>query len=158
MPYPTTSIISAVMAKWDDLLAAGFPDGSRPAIYLDSAPLVADGSQVRPPYAVLRDNGQTPTYTDFERTTLEVCEFDLEIYYADLGDCDTAAAAVRLNGGTRADARGFDWGELAALGLPRESYQIRRDRERREVAGVGLDGKRVHRLTMSYTVTVKEVP
>lgn len=156
MAYPTTSIISAVLEKFRELAPANFPGGSRPDIYLDSAPLVASGDQVRPPYVVLRDNGQTPTYLEFERVTLEVCEFDLEIYYVDLGDCDTAAAAIRLNGSTRVLALGFDFGSLPALYLSRESHQILRTRERRALAGLSQSGARTHSVTLSYRVTIKE--
>lgn len=153
---PTTSIIAAVMSHYDGLTAANFPDGSRPSIYLDSAPLV-NGSQVYPPYVILKDQGQTPIpLTEFERNTLEVCQFVLEVYYRELGDVDTAVAAIKLNGGTRDQAQGFDCGTLSDLTSPRSTHQVLRTRETRSLAGYDREGKRVHVCRLEYKVTVKE--
>lgn len=152
----TGSVIAAVMSKFDALTAANFPGASRPSIYLDEAPQV-DGTQVRPPYVVLRDRGTTPAEADFERHTLEVTEFTLEIYYAALADCDTAAQAVKLNGGTRAQAQGFDYGTLSDLSLlSRSTHSVVRTAERRRFAGVSLSGARTHAVELDYRVTVKE--
>lgn len=146
-----SSIIAAVMAKWDALDAANFPSGSRPAIYLDEA-VQADGTQVRPPYAILRDKGLVPEQLGFERQTLEVNEFELEIYYASLADCDTAAEAVKLDGGTRAQGNGFDFGTVT-LAPPRSSFQILRTRETRRFAGLNLSNVRTYVVTLEYKVT-----
>lgn len=153
----TSSIIVAVQSKYASLTASLFPDSARPALYFDSAPLV-DGVQVYPPYVVLKDLGLTPTYLEFERTTLEVNNFAFEIYYPELGDCDTTGNAIKLNGGTRNTALGFDFGELPELGAPRESYQVLRTQEMRSLAGYGKTGPRVHLLRLEYRVTVKEAP
>lgn len=156
MGYPTTSIVLACLSRFEDLAPANFPAGVRPQVYLDAAPQAKNGEQVYPPYCVVRDQGQVPTHIEFERTTLEVVTLFLELYYPTLAECDVAAAATKLNGGSRAAALGFDYGELPALELPRESYQILRTRETRNLAGYGRDGKRVHKVTLEYRVTVKE--
>ena len=153
---PTTSVISAVMSKWNALTAANFPGSAVPALYLDEAPPVASGSQERTPYAVLRDKGQAPVYAEFERTTLEVCEFEIEVFYTSMADMDTAVAAVKLNGGTRDQAQGFDFGDLSDLSSPRSTHQILRTRETRRFSGVNLSGARIHSCTLEYRVTVKE--
>lgn len=154
---PTTSVIVAAQSKYASLTASNFPDSSRPTLYFDSAP-VYDSAQVYPPYVVLVDLGLTPTYLEFERTTLEVNNLAFEIYYPELGDCDTAGNAIKLNGGTRNTALGFDFGDLSDLGAPRDSYQVLRTSERRSVAGYGKPGPRVHLLRIEYRVTVKESP
>ena len=156
---PTTSIISAVMTKYDSLTAANFPSATRPPIYLDEAPPTdSSGVQERPGYVVLRDRGLVPNYLGFERHTAEVNEFELEVFYESLADVDTAVAAIKLNGGTRNQANGFDLGTLSDLISPRSTHQVLRTRETRRFAGVSLSGVRIHSCTLSYRVTVKEDP
>ena len=149
------SIIAAVMSKFDGLDAANFAGGVRPKIYLDSAPLV-NGSQVYPPYVVLKDQGQVPSYVEFERSTLEVCNFAFEVYDYTLADVDTAVTAIALNGGTRDQALGLDYGTLADLSSPRGTHQVLRTRETRSLAGYDREGRRVHVCRLEYRVTVKE--
>ena len=149
------------MSKFDALTAANFPSSTVPPIYLDDPPLADGGSQVRPPYVVLRDNGQTPEL-EFERTTLEVCAFALEVYYptpdsgGPLANVDAAVLAVKRNGGTSAQGLGFDFGTLSDLTTPRSTHEIRRVRETRRSAGFASDGRRVYVCVLEYRVTVKE--
>lgn len=163
---PTTSVIKAVMTKYAALTAANFPGASRPPMYLDEAPRTdSGGSQEYPPYVVLRDGGLEPTYAGFERHTLEVNGFTLEIYYPDdgttsggLAAIDIAAAAIKLNGGTRDQANGFDLGTLSDLTSPRSTHQVLRVRETRRLSGYGRDGKPVYVGTLEYRVTIQENP
>lgn len=153
----TTSVIVAAMNKFDGLTAGNFPSSTVPAIYLDEAPQVtAAGAQLRPPYAVIRDNGQTPNIIGFERTGLEVCEFTIELYYASMADVATAIWAVRLNGGTIGAGSGFDYGTFADLASPRGPYQILRGRVQHTLAGYGHDGKPVYKGSIEYKVTIQE--
>lgn len=159
----TTSIIAAVMTKYDGLTAANFPDATVPPIYLDDPPLVDGAAQVRPPYVALRDNGQVPQY-EFERTTLEVCDFALEVYYptpssgGPLANVDAAVTAIKRNGGAVGAGSGFDYGTLADLTSPRSTHEIRRVRETRRSAGFSHEGRRVYVCILEYRVTVKESP
>ena len=154
----TTSIIAAVISKFESLGAVYFPGSSRPPVYLDQAPLTgAAGEQERPPYVVLRDGGQVPEY-EFERTTLEVCEFTLEVYYETLADVDTAVTAVKRNGGAVGAGLGFDYGTLSDLTSPRSTHEVRRVRETRRLSGVNFVGQRTHVCVLEYRVTVKESP
>lgn len=154
---PTTSAIYAVMLKYDALTAANFPSASRPTIYLDEAPLY-DGGQKHPPYTILRDNGQTPTQLDFERTSLEECDFTIEVYYTSLADVGTAINAIRLNGGTPGQGLGFDYGSLPDLTTPRSSYKIERGTIRHRLSGYGLDGKPIYVGSIDYRITIQETP
>lgn len=156
----TTSVIVACMNKWDSLNAALFPDGTLLPVYLDQAPQVdGTGSQLRPPYATLTDNGQTPTIAGFERTTLEVCEFTIDVYYSNsLANVATAIWAIRLNGGGIGDGLGFDYGELTDFVAPRDSYQVLRGKVQHSLAEYDKDGKPVYKGTIEYKVTVKESP
>jgi hypothetical protein len=156
----TTSVIAAVLTKFNALTAANFPGSARPPIYLDAAPLTdSAGAQERAGdgYVVLRDLGTEPQL-EFERTTLEVGEFDLEVYYRSLADVDTAVAAIKRNGGAVGAGSGFDYGTLSDLVSPRSTHEVRRVREQREFAGLDQTGARVHRCVLRYRVTVKESP
>lgn len=156
----TTSVIYAAILKYRSLDPTNFPDASRPPLYFDYVPQTDDaGAQLRPPYAVLRDLGQTPTIAGFERTTLETCQFTVEVYYVNALDKSAQALwAVRLNGGGIGDGLGFDYGDLPALAFPRESYQVLRGRVQFGFDHFDKDGKPVYKGTIAYKVTVKEVP
>jgi hypothetical protein len=156
----TTSIISAVISKFEALTASGFPSSSRPPIYLDQAPLTdSAGAQENASggYVILRDNGQVPS-GEFERTTFETCDFQMEVYYASLADVDTAVLAIKRNGGAVGAGSGFDFGTLSDLSSPRSTHEIRRTRETRRLAGLSLAGARTYVCTLEYRVTVKESP
>lgn len=160
---PTQSVIAAVMEEFGGLLPSNFPDETRPGIYLDEPPRTDDaGAQLYPPYVVLRDGGLEPSYLGFERATLEVNSFTLEVYYPDSGgglaSVDRAVAAIKLNGGTRDDPRGFDLGTLAALADPRYTHQVLRVRETRRLSGYGRDGRPVYVCSLEYRVAVRENP
>lgn len=156
----TQSIIAASITKFDALTAANFPGASRPALYFDDAPVVnAAGAQVQPTtagYCVLKDDGQDVLSLGFERQTNEVCNFVIEVYYPSLADVDTAVLAIKRNGGTTAQALGFDFGILSDLTSPRGTFEIVRTREQRAGASLGKTGVPVHVCRLSYRVAVQE--
>jgi hypothetical protein len=156
----TTSVISAAITKFEALTASNFPSSTRPPIYLGAAPLTdSAGAQERAGdgYVVIRDLGTEPQL-EFERTTLEVGEFEFEVYYRSLANVDTAVTAIKRNGGAVGAGSGFDFGTLSDLASPRSTHEIRRVRETREFAGIDQTGARVHRCVLRYRVTVKESP
>jgi hypothetical protein len=157
----TQSIIAAALTKFDGLTASGFPSSTRPKIYFDEAPQTdASGDQIRAEsgsgYCVLKDKGQDVKIVSFNLETREVASFDIEIYYTSLADCDTAALAIKRNGGTTAQKLGFDFGTLSDLASPRGTFVVKRAREQRGKAGVGRDGKPVHFCRLSYRVEILE--
>lgn len=156
----TQSIIAAGITKFAGLTAANFPDATRPTLYFDDAPVVtAAGAQVQPTtqgYCVLKDEGQDVTVMGFERQTNEVCNFVIEVYYPFLADVDTAVLAIKRNGGTTAQALGFDFGTLSDLTSPRGTFEMVRTREQRAHAGMGKTGVPVHVCRISYRVIVQE--
>ena len=156
----TQSIIAAAITKFAALTAANFPGSTRPPLYFDDAPVVtAAGAQVQPTaagYCVLKDDGQDVLSLGFERQTNEAAHFVIEVYYPSLGDVDTAVLAVKRNGGTAAQALGFDFGTLSDLASPRGTFEIVREREQRAHAGLGKTGVPVHVCRISYRVVVQE--
>lgn len=152
----TSSVIYAAMEKFDGLSAGGFPGGSRPSVYLDEAPVV-DGSQLYPPYAILRDNGEQFTSLGFERSNLYECAFTIELYYESLADAATAVWAVRLNGGAIGAGSGFDYGTLSTLSVTRTPGQILPPTIRYGLEGYGKASKPVYKAVMDYRITVTEL-
>jgi hypothetical protein len=147
------SVISAAMDKFDGLTAAGFPASTRPKIYLDDAALAASGSQVRPPYAVLTDEGEAPDNA-FGESVIETTRFKLTLYYASLADADTAALCVRFDGGTHTGKAGFDFGTLTVpSGFT--FLSLVRTGSRRFLAGNGTSGERIHAVELSYVAEVQ---
>lgn len=147
------SVISAAMAKFDALTAAGFPSAAVPDIYLDEAPLV-DGAQKYPPYAVIRDEGESPENA-FEQSVIETSRFTITLYYPSLADADAAALAVRFNSGTPQQKLGFDFGTLTGLPAGFSFKSLVRTAARRYFAGYAKAGGRVHAVELSYTATVQ---
>lgn len=157
---PTQSIIAACQKKFAALGPVNFPGGVLPQLYFDRAPQTnTAGTQVQPTtqgYVVLKDNGQDVELMSFQLETREVERFDFEIYYPQLADCDTAALAIKRNGGTTAQKLGFDFGTLPELASPRGTFVIRRVREQRGQRGIGLTGAVVHVCRLSYRVEILE--
>lgn len=147
------SVISAAMTKFDALTASNFPSSAVPAVYLDEAP-VADGSQVYPPYAVIRDEGESPE-NHFDQSVIETSRFTITLYYASLADADSAALAVRFNGGTPQQKSGFDFGTLTGLPTGFTIKSLVRTGSRRFYAGIGKAGQRIHAVELSYTAQVQ---
>lgn len=152
------SVISASRTRYGTLTAANFPDGSRPALYFDEAPLVeahaSDHPQVFPPYVVLRDEGLDPDY-EFELAVVEVSRLSFEAFADTLEDVDLIAEAIKYNGGAVGAGLGFDFGSLSGLPAGAVLKEYRRTGERRYYAGVGKSGQRVHACKLDYRVTVQ---
>lgn len=152
----TSSVILAVMEKFDGLTAGNFPGSSRPSVYLDEAP-VYDGGQLYPPYAIVRDNGEEFTSLGFERSNSYECRFTIDLYYESLADAATAVWAVRLNGGAVGAGSGFDYGTLGTLSVTRTPGQILPPTIRYRLDGYGKASKPVYVATMDYRITVQEL-
>lgn len=147
------SVISAAMTKFDGLTAANFPSSAVPPIYLDEAPLATSSAQVRPPYAIISDEGESPEDA-FGDSVIERTRFKITLYYNLLADADTAALAVRFNGGAHDAGSGFDFGTLSlATGFTHLS--LVRTGSRRFFAGSDMDNLRVHAVELSYETTVQ---
>jgi hypothetical protein len=142
------------MTKFDALTAANFPAAAVPDVYLDEAPAVDGGSQKRPPFAVIADEGESPENV-FGQVVVETTRFKVTLYYNSLADADEAALAVRRNGGTAQQAQGFDFGTLSGLPSGFTLKSLVRTGSRRFFAGYDRDAKRVHAVELSYTATVQ---
>lgn len=152
----TTSIIAAVITKYEALTAAGFPGAARPRIDFGKAPQLVGGLPLRPPYVVLRDLGAPRTVLDFERNSLATPRFAFEVRANTLADVDAIVTAVRLNGGTVGQGLGFDFGTLSDLASPKSTHQILPAAEPRTLEPLDKDGVRVHGARLEYAVSVLE--
>lgn len=141
------SPISAVLSLYDSLTAANFPSGSRPSIYLDEAPLY-DGGQTRVPFVILRDDGQTPTWS-FEADGVYAGGFTLSVYYRTLADCDTALNAILWNGSNPNVKAGLAFATLT-ITAPTYHQRVMPGKIQRAFAGLDYQGQRVHRATCEF--------
>ena len=146
-------VVKATMNLYESLSASLFPGSSRPAIYLDMAPQVASGSQLRPPYVILRDQGRVPEYFS-SFGGIEGGGLVLEVYHNDLGTADSIASAIKYGGGTPSQRLGLDFGTLT-LTTPLSHVVLKRTNERRYTAsGPDLTGKYVYVVELTYRVVV----
>jgi hypothetical protein len=162
----TQSIIRACQLKFATLDAANFPGAARPRFDFDETPQVDEnGAQIRVEgqtgCVVLIDRGQDVKLLNFELTTREVANFDIEVYYESLADVDQAVYAIKRNPPAGADesfapGRGFDFGKLPDLFSPRGTFVIRRVREQRSRVGLNRPGKPVHCCRINYRVEILE--
>jgi hypothetical protein len=92
MPTPYRSVIKAVMELYRSIPATAFPDDDRPEIYLDTA-VESDGStEVRLPYVIIRDGGQTPDWSPAVSDARFDGQFTLEFWYSGDDAMENAAA------------------------------------------------------------------
>lgn len=154
---PTTNVTAAVISRYEALTASNFPSSTRPRIDFGDAAQVASGTQIRPPYVVLRDEGRDVKVLDFERNNLTTVKFAFEVYAASLDDVNTTVAAIRWNGGTVGAGSGFDHGTLSDLTSPKSTHQILPTAAPELLTErLDKDGVRVHGAVLRYAVAVLE--
>lgn len=93
MPTPYRSIIKAVMELYRSIPATAFPDNSQPPIYLDAAVESEGSTEIRLPYVIIRDNGQTPDWSPGVSDARFDGGFTLEFWYSGDNAMENAAAA-----------------------------------------------------------------
>ncbi len=127
-----------------------------PTLYTFDAPAVAvtTGTQVYPTYAVLFDDGTTPSYAD-DYTCSELTNLRLHIYAATLALVDAAVELVKYNGGGVAGQLGMDFGVLTTLITAYGNLSVQRVREHRFAASAtGETGQRIYGAELAYQVAV----
>lgn len=146
-----TSAVAAILNKFDGLTATNFPGAARPDIYLGEAPMY-DGGQLRTPMVVLRDKGQVPTW-DMEVNAIIEGDFDIEIYYRSLADCDTALDAILWNGSSPNQKSGLAFCTLTVSPpLYTENQALLPGKVVREFVGLDYEGQRVHRVVQTFSL------
>ena len=93
MPTPYRSVIKAVMELYRSIPATAFPDDDRPEIYLDTAVESEGSTEVRLPYVIIRDGGQTPDWSAAVSDARFDGSFVLEFWYSGTDAMENAAAA-----------------------------------------------------------------
>ncbi len=149
------SILSAVLSKYDALDATQFPGGVRPPIYLELAPDVVDGLQIRPPYIVV-NIGPGEELLTFESDEIETSQLTMIPYDISVGSIDTTLNAIRFNGRPASENAGFDNGTLPDLtGGTLLSMLLTRTPGGRSYSGMSRTGERVHMGRIEYTIQVQ---
>jgi len=152
MSLMATSVIHAVMERYDALPPAVFPGGVRPPIYLGEAPVSSAGAMLRPPYVVITDQGTRPEYTS-DAGAVETARVQVEVYAVELGAVDQIVLAVRFGGQPPGQRAGLDWAALT-FGPPYAPTHLMRAAEQRGYAGWDYESRRVHYCRLDYEATV----
>ena len=145
-----TSVIAAVMAKYDTLAFA-----PRPPIYFNEAPVKdAAGAAVLPPFVELFDLGTTFAYT-FEYVPVETTTLRLDVYAPSLAAADAIADGVRFGGGGTTDKLGLDHcPDLPLTGL--RGLDLSLEKVARSLEGPrGGTASLVYKVALTYTATAQ---
>jgi hypothetical protein len=87
------------MQKYRSLTAANFPGGVRPEIYLDEAPQQkADGTQLFPPYVIVRDLSANPNWSPGESMAAYTGRATFTVRYQSLDNCVRWWSVMMWNG------------------------------------------------------------
>lgn len=147
------SPLAAAMSLYESLSEGLFPSAARPPVYLDKAPEVASGSQLRTPYVVVTDGGLQPEgRSDYGGP--EAGSLTLQVFARSLGDVDLIVKAVKFGGREPEAKAGLDNSTLP-IDPPYAPVSLIRTRERRSLAGYDHEGQRVHSCEVEYAVTVE---
>lgn len=142
-----TSAFAAVVDRYESLSGV-------PTLYSFDSPVSADGTQVLPPYAVIRDDGTVPSF-DFEHTVVEVTELAITIYAATLANVDLYAERAKYNGGSTVAGLGLDFGALPTLTIPYSNLVVAPNGDRHFcVPATGNEAQRIHARELKYQITL----
>lgn len=151
-----TSVPAAVIALYETISATHF-GGTRPPIYLNQAPRTdTDGSQRRPPYVILYDDGLRPEY-DSSFGGIVRGDVRLEAYANKVeatGEItvNSIVNGFRYGGGDPADRAGLDFGALPLTGVTYAIHLMPVSDQTRYAGFEDKDGKRVHVREIRYQV------
>lgn len=154
----STTVVAAVLELYGSISASAF-GGTRPPIWLNQAPQTdTDGSQRRPPYVILYDEGIRPEF-DSSFGGIERSEIRLEVYANKVeatGEitCNSVANGILWGGSAPNAHAGLDFGVLPLTGY-RYRVNLMRTYDRTRYAGfLDKDGKRVHVREVRYALIV----
>jgi len=152
-----SSVVSAVHALYASIPASAFGGVSRPTLYTgEAAQTTSAAAQQRPPYGVLTDDGQTPTYdssfggTEGGTLRLEFFALKLDAVSGEV-TIDSIARGACFGNQAPANRAGLDWGTLPLAGCA-YPISLKRTKIQRGYAGFDYQGQRVHKLLLEYRV------
>lgn len=151
-----TSVPAAVIELYGTISATHF-GGTRPPIYLNEAPQTdTDGSQRRPPYVILSDDGFRPEY-DSSFGGIAKGDIRIEVYALKLeasGEItvNSITNGLRYGGGDPADRDGIDFGALPLTGVLYPVHLMPTSDRTRFSGLLDKDGKRIHVRELRYQV------
>lgn len=152
------SAIVAVENFYATLDPANFPDGILPPIFLDdvpeeTSPGTGESGEIRPPYVVLKDGGEDPTWFSGTAKGVFHSTMTMEVWYQKLSDADDAWYAILWNGQTPVSKLGLAFAELD-WSPPYTSgpVAIFPDTVFRRYGGIDKDNQRTHYISARLAV------
>ncbi len=143
------SVVAAAITKYGTLAFT-----PRPAIYFADVPATnAAGTQIYPPYVVLKDEG-TRTEPIEAGAVMDTTTIVFECYGLTLALADAIAEGIKYDTGAVQARLGFDYGELPAL-TNGSLNVVTRVGEIRSMAGITKEGGRAHMVEIRYEVEVR---
>ncbi len=155
---PSTTVVAAVLELYNSIPASAF-GGTRPPIWLNQAPRTdSAGSQLRPPYVILYDDGLRPEFDSsfggIERGTLRIEVYANKIEASGEITCNSVANGILWGGADPNDRDGLDFGALPLTGY-RYEVNLMRTLDRTRYAGFqDRNDQRVHVREIQYAVIV----
>ena len=149
------ALMPALLAKYDALSAAGFPDSTIPTAYEDRAPEIVNGAQLYPPYVVFQLFATEEILT-FESDGIENHRLVITAYADDQSKSDQTIKAIRFNNQNPDQTAGFEnaatlatltEGVLQAIILTRPPVP--------NIAGRGREGAIIKKTTVEFAVSVQ---
>lgn len=150
------SLLSALLAKYDALTAAGFAGGAIPPVFEDRVPEVVNGAQLYPPYTTFSLTAGDEMLLTFEDDDVEPSRLTIVTYGTTQAIADQNMKAIRFNSQNPSVNAGFDnSNSLPTLteGVLLSILPIRSPVP--ALAGRGKEGTLIYKVTMEYAVNVE---
>ena len=160
MPYTTD--VAAIIAKYDTLTAANFPNATRPPLWLDEAPAEGTtGATQRIPYAIIDDDGTEYEWT-FGTTGMPASPGEnailrgrvtITVYYDSLANASQAMDAILWNGSLPNARAGIAFMTMD-LSSPYRSMTVKPEKSENKYAGFSYQAKPVYRVSTTFRTLI----
>lgn len=155
-----SSAIASLFDLYNSITASAFGGSTRPPLHMgEAAAVTTTGTQLRPPYVVLYDEGFRPQFNS-SVGGIETGEIRLEVFALKLDasnevTVDTIVKGIKWGGSEPQAKAGFDFGAFSfAVGSYLYKIHLRRTLEQRSYAGFDYQNQRVHKCELRYECLV----
>jgi hypothetical protein len=147
MPTATMSVVGAVIDALQSFT-------NIPNVYSFDVPVQVAGTQIYPPYVVVRDNGTNTDY-DYNYYPYEQTDLEILVYANTLAACEAIVEIVKYNGGSAMGQQGLDFGQLPSLATNYANLVVERKSEQYFAAtATGNEAQRISGCRLRYIVAL----